>query len=97
MPFVDTVFDEPTGNAARGVLSIGKNDLSLRIPFTLLVSDVICTYQALSNKMSGLTAECAGQQIQRSCHLGVGAGAGMGCRRLLGCEHFEEGLCHLLE
>jgi hypothetical protein len=29
--------------------------------------------------------------------LGVGAGAGMGCRRLLGHEHFEEGLCHLLE
>jgi hypothetical protein len=42
MPFVNMVLDEPTGNASRGVLSIGKNDLSLRIPFTLLVSNIVC-------------------------------------------------------
>jgi hypothetical protein len=78
-------------------LSIGKNYLSLQIPFTLLVSDVLCAYQALGNKMSGLTAECAGQRIQHSRCLGVGAGAGMGCRRLLWHEHFEETLRHLLK
>jgi hypothetical protein len=33
MPFVDTVFDKPTGNAARGKLSIGKYNLFLQIPF----------------------------------------------------------------
>jgi hypothetical protein len=97
MPFVDTVFDKLTGNAAWGVLPIGKDYLSLWIPFTLLVSNIICTYEALGNKMSGLTAECAGQRIQCSCHLGVGAGAGMICRQLLQREHFEEGLCHLLK
>jgi hypothetical protein len=95
MPFINTVSDKPTGNAAQGVLFIGKNNISLQIPFTLLVSDAICTYHALCNKMSGLTAEYAGQQIQRSRCLGVGAS--MGCRRLLQCEHFEKTLCHLLE
>jgi hypothetical protein len=44
MPFIDTVLDKPTGNASRGILSIGKNYLSLRIPFTFLVSNVIRTY-----------------------------------------------------
>jgi hypothetical protein len=44
MPFVDTVLDVPTGNAAWSILSIGKDYLSLRIPFTLLVSNVIRTY-----------------------------------------------------
>jgi hypothetical protein len=29
--------------------------------------------------------------------LGIGAGAGMVCRRLLQRKHFEKGLCHLLE
>jgi hypothetical protein len=43
-PLTDTVLDVPTGNASRGILSIGKNYLSLRIPFTLLISNVICTY-----------------------------------------------------
>jgi hypothetical protein len=97
MPFVNTVLDKPTGNASRGILSIGKNDLSLRIPFTLFISNVIRTYETLSNKMAGLATECTAQRIQCSRHLGVGAGAGMVCRQLLRCEHFEETLCHLLE
>jgi hypothetical protein len=97
MPFIDMVFNKPTGNAVRGVLSIGKDYLSLQIPFTLLISNIICTYKALGNTMSGSTAECTGQRIQHSRRLGIGAGAGMGCCRLLQHEHFEEGLCHLLE
>jgi hypothetical protein len=44
VPFVDTVLDVPTGNASRGILSIGKNYLSLRIPFAFLISDIIHTY-----------------------------------------------------
>jgi hypothetical protein len=39
VPFIDTVLDVPTGNASRGILSIGKDYLSLWIPFTLLVSN----------------------------------------------------------
>jgi hypothetical protein len=35
MLFIDMVFDELTGNAAQGILSIGKYSLSLQIPFTL--------------------------------------------------------------
>jgi hypothetical protein len=97
MPFVDMVFDELTGNASQGILSIGKNDLSLWIPFTLFVSNVIRIYKTLSNEMAGLAAECAAQRIQHSRRLGIGAGAGMVCRRLLRHEHFEETLCHLLE
>jgi hypothetical protein len=50
VPFVDMVFDEPTGNAVQGILSIGKHDLSLRIPFALLVSNIIRTYETLGNK-----------------------------------------------
>jgi hypothetical protein len=57
MPFVDMVFDKPSGNAMWGILSIGKYDLSLRIPFTLLVSNVIHTYETLGNEMAGLTTE----------------------------------------
>jgi hypothetical protein len=97
VPFVDMVFDEPSRNAAQGVLSIGKNNLSLQIPFTLLISNIIRTYETLSNKMAGLAAEGTAQRIQCSCRLGVGAGAGMICRRFVQCEHFEETLCHLLE
>jgi hypothetical protein len=41
MPFVDTVFDKLTGNAVQGKLSIG---LSLQIPFTLLISNIVYTY-----------------------------------------------------
>jgi hypothetical protein len=68
MPFVDMVFDEPTRNAAWGILSIGKYDLSLWISFTLLISNIIHTYETLSNKMARLTTECAAQQIQCSCY-----------------------------
>jgi hypothetical protein len=79
VPFVDMVFDKLTWNAAWSILSIGKYDLSLQISFTLLVSNIICTYETLGNKMAGLAAECAAQWIQHSCRLGVGAGAGMIC------------------
>jgi hypothetical protein len=77
--------------------SIGEDDLSLRIPFILLISNIIHTYKTLGNEMARLTAECAAQWIQHSRHLGIGAGAGMVCHQLLWCEHFEETLCHLLE
>jgi hypothetical protein len=73
-----------------------KNDLPLWIPFTFLVSNIICTYETLGNEMAGLTAEYAAQRIQRSRHLGIGTGAGMSCHQLLRHEHFEETLCHLL-
>jgi hypothetical protein len=96
MPFIDTVLDVPTGNASRSILSIGKNYPSLQIPFTLLVSNVIHTYETLGNEMAGLAAECAAQWIQCSC-LGISAGAGVVCRQLLRREHLEETLCHLLE
>jgi hypothetical protein len=69
MPFIDTVFDTPPGNAAWGVLSIGKDNLSLWIPFTLLVSNVIYTYKTLGNEMARLATECTAQQIQCSHHL----------------------------
>jgi hypothetical protein len=39
------VFDKLTGNAAWGKLSIGKYNLSLRIYFTLLVSNIVRTYE----------------------------------------------------
>jgi hypothetical protein len=94
MPFVDMVFDKPTRNATWGVLSIGKYYLSLRIPFTLLVSNVIHTYETLGNEMARLTTECTAQWIQRSCRLGIGAGAGMICRRLLRREHLRK-LCSI--
>jgi hypothetical protein len=77
--FIDTVLDEPTRNTSWGILSIGKNDHSLQIPFILSVSNVIRTYETLSNKMAGLAAEYTAQWIQRSRHLGIGAGAGMVC------------------
>jgi hypothetical protein len=77
MPFINMVFDKPTRNAVWGKLSIGKYNLSLQIPFTLLVSNIVCTYETLGNKMAGLTAECAAQWIQGSLRLGVGARAGM--------------------
>jgi hypothetical protein len=64
MPFVNTVFYKPNGNAAWGKLAIGKYNLSLQIPFTLLVSNIVCTYETLGNKMAGLTTECAAQWIQ---------------------------------
>jgi hypothetical protein len=64
MPFIDMVFDVPTGNAAWSILSIGKNYLSLQISFTLLVSNVIHIYQTLGDKMAGLAAECTAQWIQ---------------------------------
>jgi hypothetical protein len=38
--------------------------------------------------MARLAAECTAQWIQRSRHLGVGAGAGMRCRQLLR-EHLD--------
>jgi hypothetical protein len=44
MPFVDMVFDKLTRNAVQGKLPIGKYNLSLRIPFTLLVSNIVHTY-----------------------------------------------------
>jgi hypothetical protein len=37
MPFIDMVLDEPAGNAVWSVLSIGKKNLSLRIPSTFLL------------------------------------------------------------
>jgi hypothetical protein len=55
MPFIDPVFNKPTRNAAPGKLSIEKYNLSLRIPFTLLVSNIIRTYETLGDKMAGLT------------------------------------------
>jgi hypothetical protein len=61
---IDLVFDEPTRNAAQGKLSIGKYNLSLWIPFTLLVSNIVHTYETLGNKIAGLTTECAAQWIQ---------------------------------
>jgi hypothetical protein len=36
MPFIDTVFDQLTGNAVRGELSIGKYNISLYISFTVI-------------------------------------------------------------
>jgi hypothetical protein len=77
------VFDKPTGNAAWGKLSIGKYNLFLQIPLTLLISSIVCTYETLGNKMTGLTTECTAQQIQRCRHLGIGAGAGIICCQLL--------------
>jgi hypothetical protein len=77
MPFINTVFDKPTGNTAWGKLSIGKYNLSLQIPFTLLVSNIIHTYKALGNKIARSAAECTAQWIQHSHCLGIGAGAGM--------------------
>jgi hypothetical protein len=64
MSFIDLVFDKLTRNAAWGKLSIGKYNLSLWIPFTLLVSNIVCTYETLSNKMAGLITECTAQWIQ---------------------------------
>jgi hypothetical protein len=61
---VPLVFDKLTGNAVWGKLSIGKYNLSLQIPFTLLVSNIVCTYETLGNKMARLTTECTAQQIQ---------------------------------
>jgi hypothetical protein len=97
MPLVYMVFNKPIGNAVWSVLPVGKDNLPLQIFFTLLVSNIICTYETLGNEMARLSTECAGQGIQRSRRLSVGAGACMRCRRLLGRERFEEGLCHLLE
>jgi hypothetical protein len=39
VPFVDSVFDKPTRNAAQGKLSIGKYNLSLWVPlhFSLVI------------------------------------------------------------
>jgi hypothetical protein len=45
MPFIDPVFNKPTRNATRGKLSIGKYNLSLQIPFTLLINNIVRTYQ----------------------------------------------------
>jgi hypothetical protein len=97
MPLVDTVLDELPGNAAWSVLPVGKDNLPLWISLALLISDIICTYETLSNEMTRLSAECTGQRIHQSHRLSVGAGAGMRCCRLLGREHFEESLCHLFE
>jgi hypothetical protein len=71
VPFIDTVFDKLAGNAVWGILSIGKHNPSLRIPFTLLVSNIICTYTTLSNKMARLATEYAAQWILCSRRLGV--------------------------
>jgi hypothetical protein len=97
VPFVDVVFDKLTVNAAWSKLSIGKYNLSLWIPFTLLISNIVHTYKTLGNKMAGLTTEYTAQRIQRYRCLGIGTGASSICHRLLWCEHFEETLCHLLE
>jgi hypothetical protein len=61
VPFVDMVFDKLTRNAAWGKLSIGKYNISLWIPFTLLVSNIVSIYETLGNKMARLAAECAAQ------------------------------------
>jgi hypothetical protein len=50
VPFINMVFDKPTGNAVRGKLSIGKYNLSLQILFTLLFSNIVCTYETLTIK-----------------------------------------------
>jgi hypothetical protein len=44
VPFANSVFDKPIGNAAWSKLSIGKYNLSLWIPFTLFISNIVCTY-----------------------------------------------------
>jgi hypothetical protein len=43
VPFVNMVFDKLTRNAAQGKLSIEKYNFSLQIPFTLFVSNIVCT------------------------------------------------------
>jgi hypothetical protein len=63
MPFVDMVFNKLTGNALRGILSIGKNNLSLRIPFTLFVSNVIHTYQTLKWPVWPQNAQLNGSSV----------------------------------
>jgi hypothetical protein len=55
MSFVDMVFDKPTGNAVQDKPCIGKYNLSLWIPVSLLVSNILHTYQTLRNKMARLT------------------------------------------
>jgi hypothetical protein len=62
VPFIDTVLDILTGNASWGILSIGKNYLSLWIPFTLLVSNVILHW-ALSYFKGGRAATFAERVI----------------------------------
>jgi hypothetical protein len=41
VPFINPVFDKLTGNVAWSILSIGKYNLSLRIPFAYTVSNIV--------------------------------------------------------
>jgi hypothetical protein len=62
---------------------LGSTIFPSRFLFTLLISNIVCTYETLCNKMARLIAECVAQWIQHICCLGVGVGAGMGCHQLL--------------
>jgi hypothetical protein len=80
MPFINTVFDKLSGNAAWGKLFIGKYNLSLQIPFTLLVSNIVCTYETLGHQGVNFGVElCPQGSIVDGAAMAIGD-TGDGCR-----------------